>query len=67
MIDLQQPNMQPIHDIKNNIVYSGNKSNIKMTMINGKILYENGHFFVGEEPEIIYNNCKEIAKRIIKS
>ena len=36
LIDLQQPNMQPIHDIPRNLVYSGSKSNVIMTMINGK-------------------------------
>ena len=40
MIDLQQPNMQPLNNIVKNIVYSGSKQNVKMTMINGKILYE---------------------------
>lgn len=65
MIDLHQPNMQPIHNITKNIVYSGSKSNVKMTMINGKILYENGIFQVGEEPEDIYQKANEIASRII--
>lgn len=40
MIDLMQPNMQPINNIPKNIVYSGSKSNVAMTMIGGRILYE---------------------------
>ncbi len=64
MIDLHQPNMQPIHNIADNIVYSGSKLNIKMTMINGRILYENGKFFVGEDVEKIYAKCKEIVQRL---
>lgn len=66
MIDLQQPNMQPIHNMAKNIVYSGSKSNIKMTMINGKILYQNGEYFVGETPKEIYKVCENIAKRIFE-
>ena len=54
VIDLQRPNMQPIHQIPNNLVYAGSKENVRLTMVNGKILYENGEFFVGEEPERIY-------------
>lgn len=59
MIDLQQPNMQPINEITKNIVYSGSKQNVKMTMVAGKILYENGKFYVGAEPEEIYAKANE--------
>ncbi|MBQ7775070.1 MAG: amidohydrolase [Lachnospiraceae bacterium] len=65
MLDLHQPNMQPIHNIAKNIVYSGSKSNVKMTIINGRILYYNGEFNIGERPEAIYRKCEEIAKRIL--
>lgn len=64
MLDLQQPNMQPIHNIPKNIVYSGSKSNVCMTMINGKILYRNGEFNVGDSVENIYAKCDEIVKRL---
>ena len=66
MIDLQQPNMQPIHNMAKNIVYSGSKTNVKMTMINGKILYQNGEYFVGETPKEIYQACEKMAKRIFE-
>ncbi|MDE6579226.1 MAG: amidohydrolase family protein, partial [Ruminiclostridium sp.] len=64
MIDLNQPNMQPLNSIGKNIVYSGSKSNVKMTMVNGKILYEDGQFFIGEKPEDIYRKANEIADRL---
>ncbi len=64
MIDLKQPNMQPIHNIAKNIVYSGSKSNVKMTMIGGKILYHNGQYNIGEKPEDIYAKCQAIAERL---
>ncbi len=67
MIDLHQPNMQPMHNIPKNLVYSGSKSNVCMTMINGKILYRNGEFNVGESIERIYDKCDEIVKRLINS
>lgn len=63
MIDLHQPNMQPLNHIAKNIVYSGSKQNIKMTMIHGKILYEEGRFFTGEEPETIYDRANEIINK----
>ena len=60
MIDLHQPNMQPINNIPKNIVYSGSKQNVKMTMIQGKILYENGQFTKAYDVEEIYRKANEI-------
>ena len=57
-IDLMRPNMQPINNIVNNIVYSGSKENIKMTMVNGRILYADGKFFLDEPIEKIYEECQ---------
>lgn len=44
VIDMHRPNMQPINNISKNIVYSGSKENIKLTMVDGKILYQDGEF-----------------------
>jgi len=63
MIDMHQPNMQPILNIKKNIVYSGSKSNIKMTMIDGRILYRDGRF-IGTDAEEVYEKCNEITARL---
>ena len=63
VIDLNKPNMQPINNITKNIVYSGSKENIKLTMINGKIPYENGEF-VDIDTEKIYRNVQKITDRI---
>ena len=63
MIDLKQPNMQPILNIAKNIVYSGSKSNVKMTMIDGKILYMDGKF-IDTDIEEIYEKCDKITARL---
>ena len=65
VIDLHRPNMQPINNIIKNIVYSGSKENVKLTMINGKILYENGEF-VNIDKEEIYFNAQEVTNRLKK-
>ncbi len=44
VIDMHRPNMQPINNISKNIVYSGSKENVKLTMVDGKILYQDGEF-----------------------
>ena len=66
MIDLQNPSMQPIHNIPKNIVYAGSKDIVKMTMINGKVLYYNKQFFVDEPISSIYENAQRITDRLGK-
>ncbi len=63
MIDLAQPNMQPENHLIRNLVYSGSKQNVKMTMVDGRILYEDGRFSIGEEPEEIYKRANAIMER----
>ncbi len=64
VVDLHQPNMQPLNNLVKNLVYSGSKQNIKLAMVNGRVLYEDGRFFVGTEPEEIYQKANEIVRRI---
>ena len=64
MIDLQQPNMQPLNHIIENIVYSGSKQNVKMTMVNGKILYENGEFYIDTPAKEVYAKANEIIEHM---
>jgi 5-methylthioadenosine/S-adenosylhomocysteine deaminase len=64
MIDLKRPSMQPLNNIEKNIVYSGAKDVIKMTMIDGRILYEDGKFFLGEPIEDLYKRAQEVTDRI---
>lgn len=67
MLDLHQPNMQPVNEISKNIVYSGSKQNVKLTMVAGKILYENEKFHLDEDPERIYAKVNETIHRITRS
>ena len=64
MIDLYQPNMRPFNNIAKNIVYSGSKSNIAMTMIAGNILYDHGKFADHMDVEGIYRKAEEIIDAI---
>ena len=62
MIDLCKPNMQPLNDIARNIVFSGSKQNVKMTMVAGKILYEDGKYNIGIET--VYKEANDIITRL---
>ncbi len=65
MIDLNQPNMRPLNHIAKNLVYSGSKQNVIMTMVGGTILYENGLFHTNGKPEDIYENTECILQKIM--
>lgn len=64
MIDLKNPAMQPINNIAKNIVYSGSKDCVKMTMINGQILYYDHKLFLKENVDKILEKAQEITDRL---
>lgn len=64
LIDLNQPNMQPIRNLDKNLVYSGSKTNVKMTMIGGKVLYRDGEFYLDSSREEIFAKANEYAEKI---
>ena len=64
IIDLMQPNMQPENNTVKNIVYSGSKSNVALSMVDGKVLYERGKFDIGFDPKEIYEKANAIIGRM---
>lgn len=66
VIDLNRPNMRPIHNVVKNLVYSGNPGNVLMTMIAGRILYENGEFHVGEDPGTVFLEAERMTRELIE-
>ena len=67
VISLHRPNMRPIHDVAKNLVYSGTRDNVRMTMVAGMILYENGEFRVGCDAEEIYAEAEKYTKELIEN
>ena len=63
LLDLKSLNMQPVNHILENLVYAGAKSNVKFTMVNGKILYRDGKYLLPDSPYTVYNHCNDIVKR----
>ena len=61
MIDMSKPCMQPENNIARNIVYSADNSVVKMTMIDGRILYEDGNFLSLDLEEVI-SECNRLKK-----
>ena len=44
VLDTDQPNMQPVHSLLNNLVWSADSGNICLTMCDGKVLYQDGMY-----------------------
>ena len=63
VIDLNQPNMRPVHNPAKNLVYAGSKQNVCMTVVNGKVLYENGSFTTVDAAEV-YRRAEKLAREI---
>ena len=41
-LDIDQPNLQPVHDLLNNLVWSADSGNVALTMCDGRVLYKDG-------------------------
>lgn len=44
VIDVSGPNMYPVYDMLNNIVYSADGKDVCLTMIDGKVCYQDGEY-----------------------
>ncbi len=44
LVDFSAPHLIPCHDVMNGLVFSAKGGDVAMTMVGGKILYQNGQF-----------------------
>jgi 5-methylthioadenosine/S-adenosylhomocysteine deaminase len=44
VLDTSGPQWHPVHDILNNLIYSGSGSDIVMTLVDGQVVYEHGEW-----------------------
>ncbi len=65
VIDVNAVNMQPMISEVGNIVYSANKQNVALTMVAGKILYEKGEYFIGEDKDKIFSQANKLLKNMM--
>lgn len=56
------PNMHPIHNLTNNIVYAAAGSDIALTMVDGKILYKDGEYTTIDIEKTIFETEKATAE-----
>lgn len=62
LIDLNRPEMVPVHNLVSNLVYSASGAFVDTVICDGRILMEHGH--VEGEEEII-RQAREVAERLV--
>ncbi len=53
VIDPNKINMAPVYDVESSIVNTLDSSNIKMSIVNGKVIYQEGKYLTIDKDEII--------------
>lgn len=61
-ISLDAPHLRPVIDEKALVTYSAQSSDVCMTMVDGKILYENGEYLTLDKEKIYYDIEKAVKK-----
>ena len=64
LLDTSAPHWHPVHDLLNNLVYASDGSDVCMTMVDGRVLYENGEF-PQMDMERVYREVESSRLRIL--
>ena len=62
LLDMSGAHMAPCNDLESNLVYSAQGSDVCMTMVHGKVLYQNGEFTTLDTKLVIERARKEAGK-----
>lgn len=61
-ISTDKPNMVPCLDPLSLVVYSAGRSDVSMTMCDGKIIYENGEFFTIDKERVYFDIAASVKR-----
>jgi 5-methylthioadenosine/S-adenosylhomocysteine deaminase len=62
-VDMTPPNMRPVHSLTSNIVYAATGAEVRMTMVDGEVLYKDGEYS-RMDVEALYAKAREAADRL---
>ena len=63
VIDLQQPHLQPIHDVVSNLVYCGKAADVETVVVDGRLVVENRRIPGLDLPQL-YRDVEAAVRRI---
>jgi 5-methylthioadenosine/S-adenosylhomocysteine deaminase len=58
-------NFEPHNNVLENLVYSSCSSQVRTTMVDGRILFDNDKFFLGEDINYIVKHARKSIKRLL--
>lgn len=64
LVNIKEPNYMPYNHLEKNLIYCANSKDVYLTMVNGKILYENGEYNIGVESKVITEKLLEFNKKL---
>lgn len=64
LISTAEPHMTPSYDPLSNIIYAATAQDVCLTMVNGKVLYENGEYRTLDREKILYH-ARQAQRRIV--
>ncbi|MBQ1392858.1 MAG: amidohydrolase [Lachnospiraceae bacterium] len=63
LVDLETDVCQPVGNVFSDLVYNAKGTNVKMTMVNGKVVMKDGEV-PDIDKKVLYKKCDDIIKRI---
>jgi 5-methylthioadenosine/S-adenosylhomocysteine deaminase len=63
-VDMDRPHLVPNTDPLSNLLYSAQGGDVCLTMVDGRILYENGEFTTLDRDRILFE-ARKAAKRLL--
>lgn len=66
LVDLRQPGMVPLNELEDGLIYATQGSYVKLTMVDGQVLYQNGEYFTLDKEAALARGARaaqELADR----
>ncbi len=64
VVDLSRPHLQPLHSLPSQLVYAARADDVKLTVVEGEIVYQEGKLTKLDEAEVIAK-ATECARRLM--
>ena len=66
LVDFSAPHLMPCHNVMNALVFSAKGGDVAMTMVRGKILYQNGKFPTIDLPAVVKELMEYAIPRLLQ-
>ena len=67
LVDFSAPHLMPCHDVTSGLVFCAKGGDVAMTMVRGKILYQNGQFPTIDLPSVVQEIMNYAIPRLMES